>query len=131
MHKCAALFVVAVGWCSLLLPASARWKEEYAKVSPDERAWYERQQTTPETRARLHASWYQFCCDHADTVKAKFLLRQDHWFYQLDGETEWRTMPQDIVQSDVQTPHSNAVLFVDVTGHGFGPVCFFPGGTGT
>jgi len=49
----------------------------------------------------------------------------------LDGETEWRTMPQDIVQSDVQTPHSNAVLFVDVTGHGFGPVCFFPGGTGT
>ena len=101
------------------------------KLVLDERAWYERRQTMPETRARLQASWYQFCCDHADTVKAKFVLRQDHWFYQMDGETEWRTVPQDIVQPDLQTPHSNAVLFVDVTGHGFGPVCFFPGGTGT
>src|SRR6185437_813531 len=61
-----------------------------------------------------------------DTVKAKFALKEDRWFYQADGDGEWRAIPQDAVQQDVQTPHSEPVLFVDATYLHAGPVCFFP-----
>jgi hypothetical protein len=112
-------------------PAQARWKSEYATVPAEVQAWYHRQQTTPETRRRLSAEWYRFCCDHADTVSAKFVKTDGRWMYQTDGSDQWQAMPDDIVQPDVMTPSSKPVLFVDATFHQYGPVCFFPGGTGT
>lgn len=114
-----------------LSQAQARWKAEYVNSSPEEQAWYERQETTPEWRERVKASWYQKCCDHADTVRAQFDKRDGLWVYREIGQTEWKKIPQDIVQPDVSTPHGEAVLFVDATGNHYGPVCFFPGGTGT
>jgi hypothetical protein len=116
MQKLAALVCLAACTCVLLSSASARWKEQYASIPPEERAWYERQQTTPETRERLQASWYMICCDHSDTVNAKFSKRGDRWQYQQEGTSEWRDIPQDIVQPDVMTPHGKSVLFVDATG---------------
>jgi len=109
----------------------ARWKAEYASRTQQERDWYERQQTTPETRERIKASWYVFCCVHADTVKARFAVSKtsgaDKWFYQVEGTTEWRAVPADTVQPGIETPGDQPVLFVDATGRDFGPVCFFPG----
>ena len=111
--------------------ADARWKAEYASHSPQVRDWYESQITTPETRERIQASWYISCCLHSDTVKARFAVsksnRADKWFYQLEGSTEWRPVPADIVQPGIETPNDQPVLFVDATGRDFGPVCFFPG----
>ena len=131
MQKLPALLCVLASTCLLLSSASARWKEQYASIPPEERAWYERQQTTAETRERLRAAWYMICCDHSDTVNAKFVKSGDRWQYQEEGTSQWREIPQDIVQPDVMTPHGKSVLFVDATGRNFGPVCFFPGGTGT
>lgn len=125
------IIFAAFALACLLSGAEARWKAQYAQVSPEERAWYERQQTTPETRARINASWYLICCDHSDTVNAQFQKKNGVWQYQIEGETVWRDIPQDIVQPDVMTPHGKAVLFVDATGRNFGPICFFPGGAGT
>ena len=110
--------------------AEARWKAEYASVSPEERAWYERQTTTEETRKRLNAAWYKSCCDGSDTVKADFDKKDGHWRYRRDGETAWHAVPDDAVQPDVQTPHGKPVLFVDQTHLNAGPVCFFPGAAG-
>ena len=111
--------------------ADARWKPEYASRTQQERDWYERQQTTPETRARIKAGWYNYCCAHADTVKAHYTVSKvdgvDKWFYQLEGTTEWRAVPGDTVQPGIETPGDQPVLFVDATGRDFGPVCFFPG----
>jgi hypothetical protein len=132
MHSYVFKALLGFGCFALLITTgSARWKQDYANVPAEERAWYERQTTTPETRARLQASWYLMCCDHSDTVNAKFLKTGDRWQYQEEGTSAWREIPQDIVQSDVMTPHGKGVLFVDVTGRNFGPVCFFPGGIGT
>lgn len=130
MQKFASASIVLACSCLMLPPASARWKEEYANIPPAERAWYERQQTTAETRARLQAPWYLVCCDHSDTVNAKFSKKGDRWQYQEEGASDWKDIPQDIVQADVMTPHGKSILFVDATGRNFGPVCFFPGGTG-
>lgn len=131
MRRLMQIFLIGLAWCLLGVFADARWKPEYANVSPEERAWYERQQTTMETRKRLSAYWYQFCCDHSDTVNAKFSKSGDRWQYQEEGNSVWKDIPQDVVQPDVMTPHGKAILFVDATGRNFGPVCFFPGGTGT
>src|SRR5947209_20154261 len=90
MPKLAALACVTASLCILLSSASARWKEEYANIPREERAWYERQQTTSETRERLQASWYLICCDHSDTVNAKFSKRGDRWQYQEEGASDWR-----------------------------------------
>ena len=123
----AALLIPIVG----LQPADARWKEAYASASPEEQAWYHRQQTTPETRQRLGAHWYRYCCDHSDTVRAKFSNSEGQWMYQEEGSTEWKSIPQDVVQPEIDTPRGKPVLFVDATFHQYGPTCFFPGGTGT
>ena len=131
MRRIATVLLVLAGSACLSAPGQARWKNEYATASAEERAWYQRQETTLETRQRLNARWYKYCCDDADTVKAKFQLKQDQWFYQLDGDGEWRSIPQDVVQQDVQTPHSKPVLFVDATYLKAGPVCFFPGAAGS
>ena len=111
--------------------ADARWKEEYSSASPEEQAWYRRQQTTTETRRRLGTNWYQYCCDHSDTVHAKFSKSEGQWMYQEEGSSEWRSIPQDAVQPDIDTPRGKPILFVDATHHNYGPTCFFPGGTGT
>ena len=131
MRRIATVLLVLGGCVVVAAPAAARWKQDYATASPEVRAWYQRQETTAETRKRLGANWYKFCCDDADTVKAKFTLKEDKWFYQADGDGEWRAIPQDAVQQDVQTPHSEPVLFVDATYLHAGPVCFFPGGAGS
>ena len=131
MRRIATVLLVLGGCVVVAAPAAARWKSEYAKANPEEQAWYQRQVTTAETRKRLGVNWYKFCCDDADTVSAKFELKQDKWFYQADGEAEWRAIPQDAVQQDVQTPHSRPVLFVDATHLHAGPVCFFPGAAGS
>jgi hypothetical protein len=118
----------------LAIPAAqvdARWKSEYASRSQHERDWYERQTTTEETRRRINAGWYLYCCEHADTVKAHYTVSKvdgaDKWLYQLEGSTEWRAVPGDTVQPGIETPNDQPVLFVDATGRDFGPVCFFPG----
>jgi len=131
MRRIATVLLVLAGSAALHAPSEARWKDQYATANAEVRAWYQRQVTTPETRKRINATWYKFCCDDADTVNAKFQLKEDRWLYQLDGESEWRTIPQDVVQQDVQTPNSRPVLFVDATHLKAGPVCFFPGGSGT
>ena len=131
MRTIATVLLVLAATTCLSAPGQARWKDEYASASPEVRAWYQRQETTAETRKRLNARWYKFCCDDADTVKAKFQLKDDKWFYQLDGDSEWRSIPQDVVQQDVQTPNSKPVLFVDATYLKAGPVCFFPGAAGS
>ncbi len=131
MRRIATVLLVLTGAALISTPAIARWKQEYVKAGPEERAWYQRQETTAETRKRIGAKWYKFCCDDADTVKAKFALKEDRWFYQADGDGEWRAIPQDAVQQDVQTPHSEPVLFVDATYLHAGPVCFFPGAAGS
>ena len=95
MRTIATVLLVLAGSAAVSGQSEARWKDEYALANPDVRAWYERQVTTPETRKRINASWYKFCCDDADTVKAKFELREDKWFYQLEGESAWRSIPQD------------------------------------
>jgi hypothetical protein len=111
--------------------ASARWKAEYAQLPQSTRDWYDQQTTTPETRARLKAGWYKYCCAHADTVKARFTVNKvngtDQWFYQVGGSQEWHLVPADTVQPNIETPDRQPVLFVDATGRNFGPVCFFPG----
>lgn len=112
-------------------PVIARWKDSYADAPPDVKAWYRRQTTTAETRKRLGATWYKFCCDDADTVEAKVDKRDGHWFYQLKNESEWRPVPDDTVQDSVMTPYGKPVLYVDATYLHAGPVCFFPGGSGS
>ena len=131
MRRIATVLLVLTGAYVVSGSAAARWKPEYAKASAEEQAWYQRQETTAETRKRLGAKWYKFCCDDADTVNAKFELKEDRWFYQAEGDSEWRAIPQDAVQQDVQTPHSRPVLFVDATYLHAGPVCFFPGASGS
>ncbi len=124
------LFMLAV-LAGPLSQADARWKPEYASRTQQERDWYESQTTTAATRARIKASWYIFCCAHADTVKAHYAVNKvdgaDKWFYQIEGSQEWRAVPGDTVQPGIETPGDQPVLFVDVTGHDYGPVCFFPG----
>jgi hypothetical protein len=127
-----AFFLFTVAIVAAPLPqADARWKPEYASRTQEQRDWYERQQTTPETRERIKASWYVFCCVHADTVKARYAVNKvdgaDKWFYQVEGSTEWRAVPGDTVQPGIETPDDQPVLFVDATGRNLGPVCFFPG----
>jgi len=131
MRRIATVLLALAASATLVDHGEARWKDEYAAASAEVRAWYQRQVTTEETRKRLNARWYKFCCDDADTVKAKFELREDKWFYQLEGESAWRGIPQDVVQQDVQTPNSRPVLFVDATHLKAGPVCFFPGASGS
>jgi len=114
-----------------ILQAEARWKPEYASHTQQQRDWYESQTTTVATRQRIKAYWYTSCCLHADTVRAHFTVNKvdgaDKWLYQIDGTHEWHAVPDDTVQPDIQTPEDKPVLFVDATGHDYGPVCFFPG----
>lgn len=130
MRRAFFLFMVVI----LAIPLSqvqARWKPEYASHTKAVRDWYESQKTTLATRKRLNANWYVSCCLHADTVKAHFTVNRvngaDKWLYQIEGTTEWHVVPDDTVHADIKTPDDKPVLFVDATGHGFGPVCFFPG----
>ncbi len=130
---CRVVIASAVAVAALLFvlaPAFARWKPEYASASPEEQAWYQRQQTAPEWRKRKNVDWYKSCCDHSDVVKAKFAKADGRWKYQEIGSSEWKDIPDDVVQPDVMTPRSQAILFIDSTWLHFGPVCFFPGGTG-
>lgn len=113
-----------------LTAAESRWKPEYAQNSPEEQAWYQRQQTTPEWRKRVGLEWYNYCCDHSDTVEAQFRKDGKGWNYRLPGEAEWKLLPSDVVQEDIPTPRGRPVLFVDATGRGLGAVCFFPGASG-
>lgn len=117
----------------VMTPSFARWKNEYVSFSPEEKAWYARQQTTEETRKRLNASWYKYCCDEADRVDAKFKFDRStgQWFYQMKGSDQWKQIPEDTIQPLVDTPHGEAILFIDQTYLNAGPVCFFPGGGGT
>lgn len=137
----AILAVIAVAALALLVlvlganTAGATWKPEYAALPQQTRDWYSSRTTTPETRARIEAGWYLFCCDHSDTVKAKFKVDKatgaDRWFYQLPGESGYpHEVPADTVQPNIPTPDGQPVLFVDATGRNFGPVCFFPGVAG-
>lgn len=123
------LALAAVSLVALVSSAEARWKPEYASADPEVRAWYERQTTTPEWRKRVGAEWYRSCCDHGDTVEAEF-KKDGQWAYRLRGQSEWHSLPDDVVQADVMTPGSKPVLFMDHL-RNFGPICFFPGGTGT
>ena len=66
MRRIATVLLVLTGAVLTSAPAAARWKQDYATASPEVRAWYQRQETTAETRKRLGAKWYKFCCDDAD-----------------------------------------------------------------
>jgi regulatory protein YycH of two-component signal transduction system YycFG len=70
------VMLIVVFWT---VAAHARWKPQYASVSPEEKAWYDRQHTTEETRKRINAPWYMVCCDDADTVKADFDKKDGRW----------------------------------------------------
>ena len=99
-----AVLAIVIFWT---VTAQARWKPEYASASPEERAWYDRQTTTAETRKRIGAAWYLSCCDDGDTVDADFKKSDGHWHYRRKGEMEWHRVPDDAVQADVQTPHGS------------------------
>jgi hypothetical protein len=109
----------------LAVPASARWKPEYAAAPQLVRDWYEAAELTPAAKRRFP---FKNCCDHADVVRTRFQVNKttagDEWFW-LDGAT-WRQVPSDIIHWGEHAPDGQPTLFV----YDGKETCFYPGQDG-
>lgn len=95
-------------------------------ASAEKQSWYEQQNLTPETRARLAVSWTS-CCNNSEVVRPRFRVNrttfEDEWSY-LDGNT-WRRIPPDTIHYNA-TPDGKPLMFVYL-----GTItCFYTGDTG-
>ena len=110
---------------TMLSPAAAEWKPNYALASPEVQAWYRNAQLTPQARERFG---FKNCCDHADVFRTKFRVNKisgaDEWDYLVDGQ--WKRIPPDIVHWGVTAPDLQPTLFI----YNGKETCFFPGADG-
>jgi hypothetical protein len=109
---------------SLLLPAAARWKPEYAQLPQSVRDWYAAQELTPAAEKIFH---FKSCCDKSDVVRTQFRVNKtsgkDEWWW-LDGESDmWRRIPDFVIHWGQTAPDGKPTMFA-LEGM---PTCFFPG----
>jgi hypothetical protein len=127
MKRFLAVALLALSSCQE--PAWARWKPEYAQLSPSIQQWYKDAVMTPETKERLHTS-FSGCCDEGDVVKdAEFKLvpgnttTEDRWYYRRPG-TQWKEIHPDTIHWGESAPDGKSTLFIyNASGQ---ELCFYP-----
>lgn len=116
---------------ALALPATARWRAEYALQSDAVQQWYRDAEITPEASRRLFpdSGPHMKCCDHADVVKTHFEVDHtsggDVWSYE-DKPGHMKRIPDDIIHWGESAPNGMPTLFVWQGRE----TCFFPGRDG-
>jgi len=111
----------------LIATAGARWKPEFAQLSPEVRDWYKGQTMTPETWKRLGEPSWHSCCEHGDVFKTQFRVGpgahgEDEWWYLKDGV--WKQVPPDTIHWGQHAPGGQPTLFIyQSTGQ---ELCFYP-----
>jgi hypothetical protein len=126
-----------------LSPAHARWREEYAQLSPQERQWW-RDQKNPQTHVP--------CCSTADGTYAQEDIRngvywtrfkyevtrtgQDETTRKEELDSGWMEVPKEVILDTTPNMHGAPAVWwgVNYPGQGGAPVpfirCFAPGAKG-
>jgi hypothetical protein len=84
---------------ALTYPAYATWKPQYRQSPQSVQDWFVTARTTPAARAGLKIGG---CCEQAERLKTKFILRENtDWSYYLDPTCTQAGCPLRPIKSDV------------------------------
>jgi hypothetical protein len=112
---------------SMMLPAAARWKQEYAQLPQSVRDWYTARELTPAAQEIFH---FKSCCARSDVVRTQFRVNKingnDEWWWLNEESETWLRIPEYAIHWGVTAPDGQPVMFA-LAG---APTCFFPGQDG-
>jgi len=110
--------------CGLLAAALAypAYAHDLPGIPAENQAWYQNAETNPGSTPRTVHGW-QKCCNHAEVVDAKYIIRpdgKDGWRWNDNGVL--KDIPLDIIHWYDSAPDNKPTLFV----YNGVMTCFYP-----
>lgn len=114
------LFAAGLFFLCLSVTAQATWVPT-GRETPETLAWFGRQFIMPAAQLRLQKQdhiWWTMCCDHADRVKVRFVVKNDqYWGIPENGGAPFLLPADTIHPPDSDMPDQLAVEGVVMVVH--------------